>query len=273
MYYPKNSSTSKSVPNQSWKIGYADGSGASGIVYTDKVQIGNTYVQTQAVESAVKVSSDFADDTFSSGILGMCFSGGNTVRPTKQKTYIENIQNNLAQPIFTANLQKGKPGAYQFGYIDESAYTGSIKYTSLTKNSVFWQFTASGYQVGKGAYKKTSIPAIIDTGTTLLLVPSSMVRAYYAAVKNAYYDDWEGMYTFPCSATLPDFTFGIDSYRGVVPGSYINYGSAGLNRCYGGIQSSDGLGVAIFGDILLKAQYVVFDAAKKQLGFANKKTS
>ena len=273
MYSPGNSSTAKKLANQNWKISYADGSGASGIVYTDKVQIGNTFVQTQAVESATKVSSDFVGETFSSGILGMAFSGGNTVRPTRQKTYIENIQNSLSSPIFTANLQKEKPGTYQFGYIDDTAFTGSIQYTPVTKGSVFWQFTSSGYQVGTGTFKKTSIPAIVDTGTTLLLVPSSIVKAYYSGVKGAYFDPYEGMYTFPCSASLPNFTFGVGSYRGVVPGSYINYGNAGLKRCYGGIQSSDGLDVAIFGDILLKAQYVVFDYGKKQLGFANKNTT
>jgi len=81
-------------------------------------------------------------------------------------------------------------------------------------------------------------------------------------------------YIFPCTATLPDITLAIEGYNAVVPGSYINYApvSEGSSSCFGGIQSNTGVGQSIFGDIFLKAQFVVFsDAASgPQLGFAAK---
>ena len=60
----------------------------------------------------------------------------------------------------------------------------------------------------------------------------------------------------------------------MVPGSYMNYAplSAGSASCFGGIQSDASIGFSIFGDVFLKAQFVVFDnaAGGPQLGFAAK---
>ncbi len=84
----------------------------------------------------------------------------------------------------------------------------------------------------------------------------------------------DGGYIFDCAAALPDISFAIEGYTAVVPGSYINYApvSSGSATCFGGLQSSAGVGVNIFGDVFLKAQFVVFDdaAGGPQLGFAAK---
>ncbi|KAF7551177.1 hypothetical protein G7Z17_g5196 [Cylindrodendrum hubeiense] len=224
LYRPRLSSTSKFQKGVTWGLTYGDGSGASGIVYTDRVAIGATFANTQAVQSATQVSSSIAEDTFSSGIMGMAFSTINSVRPTQQMTYFENIQNTLAQPIFTSNLQKGLPGTYNFGYVDKNEYKGSIYYNPINSNSPFWQITLTGYKVGKNPYKKFNWLSIVDTGTTLLLAPTTIVNAYYAKVKGAKMDKSMGVMLFPCAAKLPDFYFGLGPYRGKVPGAYMSYG-------------------------------------------------
>jgi hypothetical protein len=240
-------------------------------VYQDRVALGDVYFDQQAVQSAVQVSSEISKDSLSSGIMGMAFSSSaNTVRPTKQRTFLENVRENLEAPIFTVNLQKGKPGNYNFGYIDEEEHTGEIAYTKIRDNTAFWKVPVAGYQVGDLPFRAYPWDAVVDTGATLLLVPDEIVIDYYSAIPGAQYDPYVGMMVFPCNASVPDFKFGLGDYRGVVPGSYIRYGQSNETDCYGGIQSSEGIGMAIIGDVLIKAQLVVFDMGNRTVGFANK---
>jgi hypothetical protein len=272
LYSPGSSSSAQLLSGYSWSITYGDGSSSSGDVYDDVVSVGGVSFASQAVESAQQVSSQFSSDTASSGLLGLAFSSINTISPTSQNTFFDNVKSSLASPLFTANLLKGEPGTYDFGYIDSSKYTGSISYTPVNTANGFWEFTGSGYAVGSGSFQSLQIDAIADTGTTLLLVPDAVVSAYYAKVSGAKYDSSQGGYTFPCKSTLPSFTFGVGSYRGVIPGSYMNYSPVTSTTCFGGIQSDSGIGFSIYGDILLKAQFVVFDGGNTRLGFANKPT-
>lgn len=239
------------------------------------MQIGNTFFAQQAVESAVQISDTISDDTFSSGLFGAASSSANTVRPTKQLTYLDNIKSQLAKPLFTANLKKGKPGNYNFGYINASEYTGSIQYAAINPNSALWEISVSGYRIGSNDtnYVARVWNAIADTGTTLLLAPDDITNAYYAQVNGSTFSNDVGMVLVPCASTLPDFAFGLGNYRGVIPGSYMNYGRMNKTYCYGGIQSSAGAPFAVLGDIALKAQFAVFDIGNQVVGFANKNAS
>ena len=133
-------------------------------------------------------------------------------------------------------------------------------------------FTSSGYQIGSGSFSSTRVSGIADTGTTLLLLPTAVVKAYYAKVSGAVNSNSLGGWVFSCTTTLPDFTFGVGSARIRIPGSFINFAPADDTgrQCYGGIQDDADIGFAIFGDIALKAAFVVFDGGKNQLGWAAK---
>lgn len=259
------------VDKLTWGITYGDGSSASGRVYTDRVALGAVAFPKQAVQSAQKVSQLFTDDPPSSGLMGLAFANSNTVRPTRQVTFTENVRSALTSPLFTANLKRGVPGNYNFGYINAAEYTGTIQYAAVDQKSVYWKINPSGYRIGAAPAKVMVYPSIVDTGTTLLLLPSKIVNEYYAKVPGARFDRvWQAM-LYPCKSVTPDFQMLIGTYAGMVPGRYMNYGQVNSTTCYGGIQNSDAIGFAILGDILLKAQFVVFDMGNKRVGFANKK--
>ncbi|KAJ5900443.1 Penicillopepsin-1 [Penicillium subrubescens] len=265
VYDPSTSGTELS--GYSWSISYGDGSSASGNVYTDAVTVGGITAPKQAVEAAQTISSQFQQDTNNDGLLGLAFSSINTVSPRAQTTFFDSVKSSLAQPLFAVALKHNAPGVYDFGFTDSSKYTGSIAYTSVDSSQGFWSFNVDSYKAGTRSGGGFS--GIADTGTTLLLLPSTVVSAYYSQVSGAKNSRTAGGYVFDCSAKLPDFSVKIGSYTATVPGSLINYGPSGVgSTCLGGIQSNSGIGFSIFGDIFLKSQYVVFNSAGPKLGFA-----
>ncbi|ROV99141.1 hypothetical protein VMCG_06684 [Cytospora schulzeri] len=282
LYDPKASSTSVLKQNYTFSIGYGDGNTASGIVYSDTVSVGKATVKGMTVESATEVSAGFTNDPDSWGLLGLGMSRGNTVSPVKQLTFLDTIKDSLALPVFTADLKHGRAGQYNFGYVDDASHTGSIQYGAIAPNSIYWEFAATGYRVGPApnesnpnqGYTTRPWRTIADTGTTLLLVPDDVVTAYYNKVPGSFYsDDWAGM-LFPCSVApdLPDFTFGIGLYKGTLPGRYINYGNVDTEgtNCFGGIQTQGTIDFGIFGDVILKALFVVFDSGTERVGISSK---
>lgn len=205
VYNPAASKTFKLLPGHTFEISYGDGSAAAGNVGTDVVEIGGVSVQNQAVELATKVTQTFIQDTQNNGLLGLAFSKLNTVQPQQQKTFFDNVLPSLAEPVFTADLRHNAVGAYEFGRIDNTKFTGQLAWIPVNTAMGFWQFTTSAFSVGTGqAVKVKPTQAIADTGTTLMLVSQSVANAYYSQVQGAKNDSNAGGITFPCNTNLPD---------------------------------------------------------------------
>ena len=259
--------TFQSLSGYTWKISYADGSGASGTVGRDTVVIGGTTVKSQAVELANKVSAQFVSDD-NDGLVGLAFSSINTVQPTQQRTFFDNAKTSLASPLFAAYLPFNKNGAYDFGFIDTTKYTGSISYAPVDSSRGFWEFASTGYKVGSTVHTQSGFTGIADTGTTLVLMGDSAVDTYYASVSGASFDSNQGGYTFPCSAALPALSIKIGSAYATIPGKYINFASVGSGKCFGGLQSVGGGSQNIYGDVFFNANYGIFDSNGPRFGFA-----
>ncbi|KAI9731415.1 MAG: Type I transmembrane sorting receptor [Claussenomyces sp. TS43310] len=270
-YYTSSKSSSyQALSGSTWKISYADGSGASGSVGTDTVTIGGTTVTGQAVELAKTASSSFVSGT-GDGLVGLAFSSINTVSPTPQKTFFDNAQSSLDSPIFAAYLPWQKDGAYDFGYTDSSKFTGDIKYTPVDSSNGFWEFDSTSYKVGSTTHSQSGYTAIADTGTTLILMGDDAVSQYYSGVSGSSYDDSQQGYTFPCSATLPSLSVLIgDTNYATIGAEYLNYGATDSSgsTCFGSLQSVGSGTQNIYGDIFFNANYGVFDISVPQFGFA-----
>jgi hypothetical protein len=124
---------------------------------------------------------------------------------------------------------------------------------------------------------KTSFQSIADTGTTLLLLPPDVARAYYANVTGAMNNMTEGGYVFPCNSLLPDLTVEmVGGVKATIPGTFMNRSlsmTKGSTSCYGGIQQGSNT-LSIWGDVFLKSQFAVFDGrTPPRIGFARQNSA
>jgi hypothetical protein len=146
----------------------------------------------------------------------------------------------------------------------------------VNASSGFWAFQSEGFSVGNGQAQSFPHQAIADTGTTLMLVPDQMVKAYYGQIRSAKNNATVGGFVFDCKEEVPSFTTSIGGYQVVIPGSIIKFAPVDgdsfdtATTCFGGIQSGMGLNFAIYGDIFLKAAFTVFDGGNMRIGFAAK---
>lgn len=230
LYDPTKSTTAAEMVGSSFDISYGDGSFASGPVVTDSVDIGGATVDGQAIGVPDQVSQSFTEDKHSSGLVGLGFSKINTIKPEKQKTFFDNIMNDLAQPVFTASLKAGVAGAYEFGNIDTTQFQGELTTVPVDTSRGFWQFQSSQFTVGNGSTQSVtqgSGTAIADTGTSLMLMDDEIVNAYYANVKGAQNSQRVGGVIFDCDAVLPDLQVAVgDNYMAMVPGKNMNFARA-----------------------------------------------
>ncbi|RDW80430.1 aspartyl protease-1 [Coleophoma crateriformis] len=265
------STSFKAITGASFSISYGDGSGAAGMVGTDTVNIGGATVTSQAIELATTVSASFVSDTNSNGLVGLAYSKLNTVKPTQQKTFFDNAMPSLAQPVFTADLRKAAVGSYEFGNIDSTKFNGSLQWTAVNTTQGFWQFSSTKFSVGTGAaMANPGNQAIADTGTTLMLANAAVINGYYSQVQGAVNNATVGGVTFPCAAKLPDLNVDVGgNFNAVVRGDDINFApvDATGQTCFGGLQAISG-NLQIFGDIMFKSNFVVFNGGNNSLAMA-----
>ncbi|KAL8959358.1 MAG: hypothetical protein Q9193_003765 [Seirophora villosa] len=161
LYNPSLSSTSEPRGGFKWSIAYGDISGASGTVYMDNVRVGTTTITGQTVQLAQQISPEFQTAIDNDGVFGLGFDNINSITPTKQGTFFSNIKPSLSSPLFTANLKKGRPGTYTFGYVDAGQHSGTITYVPVNPANGYWQFASSGYALGSDAFVSETIDSIV----------------------------------------------------------------------------------------------------------------
>ncbi|KAJ4304656.1 hypothetical protein N0V90_000182 [Kalmusia sp. IMI 367209] len=284
IYDPNSSSTFKKLRGSKWRIRYGDGSKASGIVGTDDVTLGGLTIESQAIELASKLSSQFTEGA-GDGLLGLAFGKLNTVKPKPVKTPVENMidQADIAedQELFTCYLGSWRDkdeedqgeSFFTFGYIDQDviARCGGQDpyYVPIDSSKGFWQFKSESATVGGQTIDRPDNTAIADTGTTLALVSDDLCKAIYGAIPDARFDSKVQGWVFPVGTppeALPTVTVAVGGKQFEIQKEDFGFADCGGGMQYGGIQSRGDSGFDILGDTWLKGIYAVFDQGKMRFG-------
>ncbi|KAF8729285.1 peptidase A1 family, partial [Rhizoctonia solani] len=270
-YTASSSSTSKSQSG-SFSIQYGDGSTASGPVYSDTVTVGGLSVTSQYFSPVTSESSSFASDP-EDGIMGLAF---NSISSIGKPTFIDNLysQGEISSPVFSFRLATTGSELY-LGGTNAAKYSGSITYVPLTSKT-YWLTTGSS---SIGSTVGYSGAMIIDSGTTIIVGPTSSVSSWWSKVSGAAACSTSvcgatGYYTYLC-ASPPTVSFTFNGAKFTIPSSDFNLGTidnAGTH-CVGAIVGTSGVpaNAWIVGDTLMKQTYTVFDQANSRVGFATPK--
>jgi hypothetical protein len=194
----------------------------------EQVDIGGSTVDAQAIGLPDTIAQSFVTDSASNGLVGLAFSKLNSIEPNPQKTFFDNVLPDLTQPVFTAQLKGGEVGAYEFGVIDTTAFTGQLSTVPVDSSRGFWEVPSTLAAVNGQSINIPNGKAIVDTGTSLMLVGDEMLAGYWNQVEGAQLSQDVGGVIFPCDAALPDLQVAIGSnYMATVPGSVMNFSEVG----------------------------------------------
>ncbi|KAJ3063712.1 hypothetical protein HDU98_000491 [Podochytrium sp. JEL0797] len=252
----------------SFKLSYGSGS-VKGAVYAGPVSLGG-------ISATINFGVTTYENGFAppgDGLWGLAYgplnaiSGGN---------YVKTAQISSLAFYFSDNVN-GDQAELTINGVDSSKFVGTMQYgeVPLSSNS-YYQINPSGgsFIVNAKSFPITYTVAIIDTGTSLLLMPNALSDSINAAIGAGAYDSNYGVYAIDCNifSTGPTITIKLGAATiALGPQQYVMSNGDGAT-CSSGISQIGTIpsgGIAfIFGDTFLKSVYTVFDVQNSRLGFA-----
>ncbi|KAI9317903.1 aspartic peptidase domain-containing protein [Dichotomocladium elegans] len=203
------------------------GSGSiSGDLVRDTLTLESKQVANQSIGLATKVIADLLSNGID-GIIGFAPSRGTADFNTKKETLATPMEMLVAQHIVAKNIFSvyfqpiREPeeigvigGKLTLGGLPPSdVYEGDIHWFPqiLDDNYAnYWTIEMDHIAVGDVAVRPArAIHGIVDTGTTLIIVPPEMASEMYKNVPNAVFNDTLQVWTVPCDSlqALPSISF------------------------------------------------------------------
>lgn len=287
-YPPYNSSIDRwhdspcGFPNCRHTIRYADGTGVDYTLVRNMVKIGNFLFDADIgfIEREIGRFGNYEVP----GIMGVASRSLNpyhigTVLDEIHYRYGENNDTEYSDVFGLCLTPYG--GAWDVGYINESRANRSIVYHSANAYPGFYALGVSHVVVefslvsSRSTFETRGIPAIIDSGTTLLVLPYYILTGILAEIYHrrlpgyrdlrhggdcTRFSDIDDLDHYPDLQLMSSdgiiLTIDPDTY--FIP--YENYMCLGL--------SGTSENVIIVGDVVLQSLYTVFDHRNNRVGFA-----
>ncbi|KIJ66833.1 hypothetical protein HYDPIDRAFT_85774 [Hydnomerulius pinastri MD-312] len=268
-YNPSNSGTAKDL-HKTFTLAYGDGSvTVSGEQYTDTVSIAGLKATEQTLGAATQYTNSFEKASFPpDGLMGLAFGAISVYQANPVfQTLVADGQ--VTESVFAFKLA-GSGSELYIGGVNSNLYTGDFTYAAVTQEG-YWEVGMDAI-LGNGQQIQSEIDSIIDTGTTLIVVPPTDAQNFYEAIggQDASTTVGEGFYTFPCDAVPQvSLTFNGQTFPISVDTFSLGLESDGSSDCVGGIVGEDlGASFWVVGDVFLANVYTAFDVGNTRVGFA-----
>lgn len=291
--FDPSSSSTFNTASGSLAIQYGSGS-VQGTLGTDTVSLGGFQVPGQKFGIATSVTSDFLIGNLS-GLMGLGFqnlaSTGAVPWWVSASTAWTNPQMSFYMTRFrdTNNGQQDQPGGqFTMGGTNSSLYSGTINFIPLVR-AQYWTIPMTSLGISTGtpiALSGSTQNAVIDTGTTLIGGPASVLDTFYAQIPGAargsqVQPSLRDYYVVPCDTNVEaTLTFGGQTYT--MAASDLIGGTVSSSYCLGSFfiidltsgsspipGTSSQVPTWIVGSAFLKNVYSVFQSQPAAVGFAS----
>ncbi|RCI06336.1 hypothetical protein CU098_002717, partial [Rhizopus stolonifer] len=240
----------------------------------DMVRLANEQIQIQdqIMANALSISHDFHGLPFH-GIFGLGLKGLASSRNYDPPFYAMVEQGLVQEPLFAIYSQHNA-GEIDFGGIDRNRYEGELNYVDAIDSS-YWMMAMDKVQLGSD-HTFDDRKGIIDSGSTLIIMPQKDAKEYHKKVKGAF-SNGDGTWSLPCRYVdqLQPLVIQSDNVMLTIPPEKLFMAPTSPNNihCLSGISEQDieETDTWILGDVFLKSFYTVFDLGNKKIGFATAK--
>ncbi|GAB7346600.1 hypothetical protein MBLNU459_g1744t1 [Dothideomycetes sp. NU459] len=272
--YDHSDSSSYKKNGSDFAIQYGSGS-VEGYISQDTVQIGDLKIKNQLFgEATSEPGLAFAFGRFD-GIMGL---GYDTISVNKipPPFYSAIEQGLLDEPVFAFYLSDTNDKEVEseaiFGGVNKDHYTGPMTKLPLRRKA-YWEVDLDTITFGDESADFESTGAILDTGTSLIALPSTLAELLNKEMgaKKGY----NGQYTVECDKrdSLPDLTFTLTGHNFTIgPYDYILEVQGSCISSFMGFDIPAPAGpLVILGDAFLRRYYSVYDLGNDSVGLAKAK--
>lgn len=266
--FGKTDSKTLQISDKTWDVTYGTGQ-VSGDVATDTIAFAGYTLDDFGFGTATNASKEF-NSYVMDGILGLGRAKSNEMGTQTVMDALEAkklLKSNILGVHLQRNNDKVHDGVITFGDVDKQYFDGDLSYTKTTSDDGLWEIPADGAGVGD---KKASFPAgttaIIDTGTSYVLMPPDDAAALHALIPGSKQSG--ETFTVPCDTKAPaQFTLSGVTYD-VSPADYVTPPDS-TGNCKSNIVGHQAFGphTWLLGDVFLKNVYTVFDYDQNRVGF------
>jgi saccharopepsin len=250
-------------------IQYYDGTVVEGNFAKATVSIGNMTFTDLMLEQATSISSSFTTD----GLIGMCYqSDGQSSNPLLREGVSRGL---MKTPSFGYHIDAdGQTAEVVLDGVDSSKFIQPFKFSPVDTSSYYWQINLAAISTSDGSVAATNLqyPAVVDTGTSTLILPNSIATS----INNIF--GFPSTTSSLAGGTCPfsqvgDITLNI-TFTGAslsIPLKYL-LANVGGNYCYSTVISGSD-GNVVLGNAFLRYYYTFFDGGNNQVGFAERNVS
>lgn len=249
-----------------FNLAYGTGT-VSGLIVNDTVKMAGFLLPLYFGAASV-VSDDFSWYPVD-GILGLGRPASNIVKfPTIMEAIDKSklLQKNLIGINLQRNADRSTDGELNFGSPDRTKYSGDLSYTKTVQAKERWEIPIDDAGVNGFACGFSNKTAIIDTGTSFVLLPPADAKLIHNQIPDSQQTGEQ--FNVPCTSELPvqiiisGVTYNISAKDYV--GNPINSG----NLCSSNIVGKAAFGPDqwLVGDVFLKNVYTVLDFDEERIG-------